>query len=109
MQTCNTHTVPSASPQGIGGQFINSTALNITWQPPMPGDQNGIIRGYNVSVNASGDATDLFTEDTSIVLVDLEKFTYYNVSVGARTVNGTGPLSFTVIQTDSDGKSSCTG
>ena len=69
----------------------------------MPRDQNGIIRGYNISVNTSGDATDLFTEDTSIVLVDLEKFTYYNISVGATTVNGTGPLSFTVIQTDSDG------
>ena len=86
------------------GVFINSTSLRITWAPPLLSDQNGIIRGYNVSYNISaGDEESIFVRGTIIELSGLEKFTFYNVSVQAFTV-GSGPINFTVVRTDSDGE-----
>ena len=95
---------PSGPPQNLTGVFINSTSLRITWAPPLLSDQNGVIRGYNVSYNISaGEDESIFVDDTSVELVGLEKFTFYNVSVQAFTV-GSGPIGFTVVQTDSDGE-----
>ena len=86
------------------GVFINSTSLRITWAPPLLSDRNGIIHGYNVSYNISaGEEESSFVDGTSVELVGLEKFTFYNVSVQAFTV-GSGPINFTVVRTDSDGE-----
>ena len=77
----------------------------ITWEPPPIEDQNGIILGYNISYNISDtELNELFVLTTSVVIGDLEEFTYYNVSVGAATTNGTGPFTSVVARTDSDGE-----
>ena len=95
---------PSGAPQNLTGIFINSTSLRITWAPPLPSHQNGIIRGYNVSyIISAGEEESIFVRDTSVELAGLEKFTFYNVSVQAFTV-GSGPIDFTVVRTDSDGE-----
>ena len=95
---------PSGPPQNLTGEFINSTSLLITWDPPLPNDQNGVIRGYNVSYNISaGGEESIFVRDTTVELAGLQKFTFYNVSVQAFTV-GSGPIDSTVVQTDSDCK-----
>ena len=74
------------------------------WDPPRSEDQNGDIRGYNISYNISASEDEIyFIVGTSIDLTGLQKFTFYNVSVQAFTV-GSGPVVSTVIQTDSDGK-----
>ena len=99
---------PSGPPENLMGVFINSTSLHITWDPPLFNDQNGDIRGYNVSYNVSADREadreeSVFVRDTTVELAGLQKFTFYNVSVQAFTV-GSGPIDSTVVQTDSDGK-----
>ena len=84
--------------------FLNSTSLRILWDPPRSEDQNGDIRGYNISYNISASEDEIdFIVGTSIDLTGLQKFTFYNVSVQAFTV-GSGPAVSTVVQTDSDGK-----
>ena len=85
--------------------FLNSTSLRITWEPPLLQDQNGVIRGYNISYNVSNseEETDFFVSSTTIDLTGLQKFTFYDVSVQAFTV-GSGPTVSTVVRTDSDGK-----
>ena len=93
---------PSGPPENLIGEFINSTSLRITWDPPLPNDQNGVIRGYNVSYNVSADES-IFVRGTTVELGGLQKFTFYNVSVQAFTV-GSGPIDSTVVQTDSDGE-----
>jgi len=74
------------------------------WEPPLLQDQNGVIRGYNISYNISDseEETD-FVSSTTVDLTGLQKFTFYDVSVQAFTV-GSGPTVSTVVQTDSDGK-----
>ena len=53
---------------------------------------------------SAGEEESIFVPDTtSVELTGLEKFTFYNVSVQAFTV-GSGPIDFTVVQTDSDGE-----
>ena len=95
---------PSGPPENLMGEFINSTSLLITWNPPLTNDQNGVIRGYNVSYNVSaGGEESIFVRDTTVELAGLQKFTFYNVSVQAFTV-GSGPIDSTVVQTDSDGE-----
>ena len=95
---------PSGPPENLTGEFINSTSLLITWDPPLPNDQNGVICGYNVSYNISADGEEsIFVHGTTVELGGLHKFTFYNVSVQAFTV-GSGPIDSTVVQTDSDGK-----
>ena len=95
---------PSRPPENLMGVFINSTSLRITWDPPLFNDQNGDIRGYNVSYNVLADGEEsIFVRDTTVELAGLQKFTFYNVSVQAFTV-GSGPIDYTVVQTDSDGE-----
>ena len=95
---------PSGPPQNLTGEFINSTSLRITWDPPLFNDQNGDIRGYNISYNVSADGEEnIFVRDTIVELAGLQKFTFYNVSVQAFTV-GSGPIAYTVVRTDSDGE-----
>ena len=52
---------------------------------------------------SAGEEESIFVPVTSVELTGLEKFTFYNVSVQAFTV-GSGPINFTVVQTDSDGE-----
>ncbi len=103
--------VPSGFPQNLVGSFVNSTALNFSWNEPLLSQQNGDIVGYRytyyitsslVEVDASEQTNT--TVDTAIILAGLEKFTVYNFTVRAFTVNGTGPGISDAVRTDSDSK-----
>ncbi|CAB1317040.1 unnamed protein product, partial [Coregonus sp. 'balchen'] len=41
-------TVPGAAPRKLEVVAVNSTAIRVTWKPPLPGKQHGQIRGYQV-------------------------------------------------------------
>ncbi len=98
-------TVPASAPLYSTGEFINSTALNISWIAPLIQDQNGVLLGYNVTYNSSqDDLQETFVGGTSVDLFGLEEFTKYTITIGAFTVNGTGPTTSIVVQTDSDGE-----
>ena len=49
-------------------------------------------------------STNGVTEATSLVLTELEKYTEYNITVQANTINGSGPGVSIVVRTDSDSK-----
>ncbi|KAF4076291.1 hypothetical protein AMELA_G00212710 [Ameiurus melas] len=40
--------VPGAPPRKLEVEAINSTAIRVTWKPPLAGKQHGQIRGYQV-------------------------------------------------------------
>ena len=95
---------------------INSTAIMITWSPPvMP---NGIITDYNVSYvpglslstadySADGNVSvAIGNNDTIYTLSGLKIATSYSVAIAAHTMIGIGPYSSNTdctVQTMEDG------
>ena len=80
----------------------------MTWQPPPPEHQNGIITSYVVSVFLEDNDTivqQYTTSSLSVTLVRLHPFSMYMVAVAAETGVGSGPFSsgFT-IRTPEDSK-----
>jgi len=80
---------------------VNPSSLNVSWQPPPEIDHNGVITGYVISYTRSGGSSDMVTvtSGTARAISELVAFVEYSVTVGAMTVNGTGPPSDTVVQT----------
>ena len=85
--------VPSAPPTDISAIALNATTLNITWQPPDPANQNGIIRSYVVAVFSpdSDTSQQLESNESHIVLYNLHPFYSYSFFIAAETV-GPGPF-----------------
>ena len=88
--------------------ILNSSAVIVTWQPPPPEHQNGIVTAYVVSVSLEGnDTTPQYynTTSLSLTLVGLLPFSTYTVAVAAETDIGRGPFSTSfTIHTPEDGK-----
>ncbi|XP_034277779.1 roundabout homolog 3 isoform X3 [Pantherophis guttatus] len=88
---------PSAPPQGISVVTVgtsNSTSISISWEPPPPGEQNGIIQDYRVwclgnesryHINKTVDGT-----MHSTVLMGLIPGMIYRTEVAAATSAGIG-------------------
>ncbi len=90
----------------------SSTTIIVTWDIVPPVDQNGIITMYEVlyePLKTFGGAIQTQTRnvsgtETSVVLMDLEEFVNYSISVRAYTSVGEGPFSDEVTEkTDTDG------
>ena len=86
--------VPSAPPTNLSVIAPNATTLNITWQPPLPTHQNGIVRSYMVTVFSieSETSDQLITDQSYLVLYNLHPFYTYSFIIAAVTV-GPGPSS----------------
>lgn len=80
----------------------------MTWQPPPPEHQNGIITAYIVNVSLEDNETlvqHYTTSSLSVTLVGLLPFSTYMVLVAAETSVGRGPFSSGLrIYTPEDGK-----
>ncbi|XP_070621774.1 roundabout homolog 3 isoform X2 [Erythrolamprus reginae] len=88
---------PSAPPQGVSVVTVgtsNSTSISISWEPPPPGEQNGIIQDYRVwclgnesryHINKTVDGT-----MRSTVLMGLVPGMIYRTEVAAATSAGIG-------------------
>ena len=85
---------------------MNSSALQLTWEPPAPEQRNGIIRGYLINATAweSGEYYEWMSDTMSLVISSLHPHYHYNLSVAANTI-GLGPFSdnYTVLMPQ-DGK-----
>ena len=96
---------PSAAVLGLSGVNSSSTSLTISWQPPPPDDQNGVIRRYDISYGISTEDASTYSTTsamgTMIELTGLAKFTVYNVTVRAFTI-AAGPPASVEVSTDSD-------
>ena len=104
------YTVPSDSPFNVTLTALSSYALNITWQPPPAGTQNGVIRYYIVNITNFEMATLINTHDDATLLTvdNLHPYYLYTISVAAVSV-GVGPFSFTkTILMPEAGKRACT-
>ena len=101
-----THAAPSEPPQNISGTFINSTSIIVTWAPPPISSHNGMIRHYILRYSLVTDLSDVQSVNTSglsVVIGGLERYTEYEVSVSAVTVEE-GVSNSVIVRTDSDGK-----
>ena len=78
----------------------------MSWEPPLPAERNGIIISYTVTYASSGTSAEMseVTSNTGTILEGLNIFEVYNVTVSATTINGSGPLAYTVERTSSDSK-----
>ena len=98
--SCYHSTVPSSPPQNVMATSVNPASLNVSWQPPLEINRNGMITGYMIqytrvdinvtmSVNVNSGATHTIS--------GLVASTQYSVMVAAVNVNGTGSFSDTVM------------
>uniref|UniRef100_A0A8D2IME7 Roundabout guidance receptor 3 n=1 Tax=Varanus komodoensis TaxID=61221 RepID=A0A8D2IME7_VARKO len=95
---------PSAPPQAVTVVTVgarNSTSISVSWEPPPPGEQNGIIQDYRVwclgnesryHINKTVDGT-----VHSTVLLGLVPGMVYRTEVAAATSAGIGVRSTPVI------------
>ncbi len=99
---------PYGSPLSVVTRVDGTTSANVSWAPPDPNLQNGIITYYTVVL------TDLMfsmpdrvynTTFTYYVFTGLEEYARYAFQVAAATQGGLGPLSTSIrFTTFEDGK-----
>ncbi|NXJ97199.1 DCC protein, partial [Corythaixoides concolor] len=88
--------VPSAMPQNVSLEVVNSRSIKVSWLPPPPGTQNGFITGYKIrhrKTTRRGEMETLEPNNLWYLFTGLEKGSQYSFQVAAMTVNGTGPPS----------------
>ena len=99
-------TAPSGPPENISVSAINSTSIDISWEPPARNLQNGYIVEYHVTVAETNTGSFVFSviTGTSLHLTSLHPYYIYACSVAAVTV-GIGPYSDAIeITTDEAGE-----
>ncbi|XP_054871964.1 protein tyrosine phosphatase receptor type Fa isoform X16 [Amphiprion ocellaris] len=103
--------LPGAPPRKVEAEALNSTALRVTWKPPLPVKQHGQIRGYQLVYSrlengephgqplimdvALPDAqwTHEDSADYEAIITGLIPETTYSVTVAAYTTKGDGARS----------------
>ena len=87
---------------------MNSTAIQVQWEPPPLADQNGVIRSYivNISVAETGSSFQQTSETTALYISNLHPFYTYTLTVAAVTI-GPGPYGLVLtVQMPEDGMDS---
>ena len=87
-------TAPSATPENITITGITSRSISLSWDPPHPDDQNGIIQQYIISINEiiTNNAFTVTSTTTSVLIENLHPFYSYTISLAAETTE-VGPFS----------------
>uniref|UniRef100_A0A672RXZ1 Receptor-type tyrosine-protein phosphatase F n=1 Tax=Sinocyclocheilus grahami TaxID=75366 RepID=A0A672RXZ1_SINGR len=94
--------VPGAPPRKVEVEAVNSTAIRVTWKPPLSGKQHGQIRGYQVIYSrlengeprSQPNILDVaLPEAQEVVITGLLSETSYSVTVAAYTTKGDGARS----------------
>ncbi|XP_077411580.1 receptor-type tyrosine-protein phosphatase F isoform X13 [Vanacampus margaritifer] len=101
--------MPGAPPRKLEAEAVNSTAIRVTWKPPLQSKQHGQIRGYQVAYTlvengeprGQPNILDVvlaeeqfniteFTEHEAFI-TGLQSETTYSIAVAAYTTRGDGP------------------
>ena len=101
------HAAPSDPPTNFQVRADSSRSLILSWGPPLPHQQNGIVRMYTVSValnNSTQITTIPTTANTIRVTALIRPFRTYICSVVAETVAVGPPTQNVTIQTPEDSK-----
>ncbi|XP_031425401.1 neogenin 1a isoform X8 [Clupea harengus] len=89
--------VPSAPPQNVTVEVLNSKSIMVRWHPPPADDQNGEITAYKIRYRKGArksEASEIVAGTQLHKLLDnLQRGTEYSVRVTAMTLNGSGPAS----------------
>ncbi|XP_056246891.1 receptor-type tyrosine-protein phosphatase F isoform X8 [Seriola aureovittata] len=94
--------MPGAPPRKLEVEAINSTAIRVTWKPPLPGKQHGQIRGYQVIFSRLDNGEPrgqpnimdvALPEAQEAIIGGLQSETTYSVTVAAYTTKGDGARS----------------
>ncbi|XP_031641583.1 protein tyrosine phosphatase receptor type Fa isoform X7 [Oncorhynchus kisutch] len=94
--------MPGAPPRKVEADVLNSTALRVTWKPPLQVKQHGQIRGYQVVYSrlengeprGQPSIMDVsLPEEQEAVITGLLPETTYSVTVAAYTTKGDGARS----------------
>ncbi|XP_060723840.1 protein tyrosine phosphatase receptor type Fa isoform X7 [Tachysurus vachellii] len=94
--------MPGAPPRRVEVDAVNSTALHVTWKPPLVQKQHGEIRGYQVVYSRVEDGEprgqptilDIALPDAQeAYITGLQAETSYSVTVAAYTTKGDGARS----------------
>jgi len=95
--------VPSGPPTNFQVRADTTRSLVLSWDPPLPQHQNGIVRLYTVTIILNNSAQVLTsTASTVRVTAQIKPFRNYLCSVAAETI-GVGPATEDVaIQTPED-------
>lgn len=104
-----THTVPAGPPLNIEAFAMDSTTLQLEWEPPLPELQNGLILDYTVNISEieTGNMFHLASGGlTTINVPSLHPFYTYAYIIAASTEIGRGPYSVSnTIRMPEDGES----
>lgn len=102
---CNTG--PSSPPTNFKVVTTGSESISVSWGPPPPEAQNGIITSYNLSCQPEEDVFDSLQATYSTVgnysLLGFRPATTYNCSVFASTAGGSGPEALQTVTLLDDG------
>ncbi|XP_067409186.1 receptor-type tyrosine-protein phosphatase delta isoform X1 [Emydura macquarii macquarii] len=90
--------VPSGFPQNLHSESTTATSVQLTWQPPVLAERNGIITKYTLlyrDINVAHHPIELpiVPTDTTMTLSGLKSDTTYDIKVRAHTSKGPGPYS----------------
>ncbi|XP_051983973.1 receptor-type tyrosine-protein phosphatase F-like isoform X4 [Xyrauchen texanus] len=94
--------MPGAPPRKVEVEAVNSTAIRVTWKPPLSGKQHGQIRGYQVIYSRleNGEPRGhpnimdvALPEAQEAIIAGLHSETSYSVTVAAYTTKGDGARS----------------
>ena len=99
--------VPSGSPQTFNTTVLSPYSADLTWAPPSPEEQNGVITGYIINVTILQNSVNflLYSNTTSLTVTSLRPYRNYICIIAAITSIGIGPYSTTVtVTTPQDGK-----
>ena len=102
-------TAPSSPPLNSAGEVLGPTAISVSWQPPAPEGQNGIITSYTILITELlTDTNTTYQRDgsrTELVITGLHPYYDYSCAIAAQTSVGLGPFGdpFTVT-THQDGE-----
>ena len=84
---------------------MSSTAITLSWEPPLIGDQNGIITAYFVQLTEleSGITSNRTSNSLNLTVPSLHPYYNYQWTVAAMTI-ALGPSSTpSIVQTNEDG------
>ncbi|XP_030070443.1 phosphatidylinositol phosphatase PTPRQ isoform X2 [Microcaecilia unicolor] len=81
-------TAPSSPPYDLTYSSFNSTAVKVSWKPPVYA--NGVILFYTINYWNKSHVLNSTTNESSVVLGNLRKFSQYAVVVSPHTIHGNG-------------------
>ena len=105
-------TAPTGTPTDLTTNVLSANIISVTWDDPLPIEQNGVIIAYTLSykgVERDTEYREIILPSnqpyfTNYILSNLDEHTTYDITVAASTSEGIGPNTAERTITDQAGK-----